>query len=415
MMPIPRKRFIVLSALFFFFALFIAKFTKLLLTAPLLLVGLALVGLGVAITKNDWRKIALYNAGLLSILASAIFSALNIVNFAKGEDARILMSEDSVYGRLPVQVSGPDEPLGYRYKENTRNVKSHKLATDGEKTVTVYNVVYNINKHGNRLNPFPVSIKADSNSILFLGDSLTFGEGLQDDQTLSYYYSELSGNHTINAGMHGYGTHQALKIVSDPSILKERSEGKKISTVIYTPILNHINRSAGYSPWDSHGPCYEISEQDNRLYYKGSFRDCKPQPLLGRFLKRFLGYMSASSEPWTRNIGNSLFRSKYATTNYSRDDYERFVSIIREMQKTSDRNEMQLFLLINDLGAPPKCERSPFSDHLKKEGIDFVRAFDILSASKCKTWSYHISEHDKHPTALQNKELAKHLNSILSP
>ena len=49
------------------------------------------------------------------------------------------------------------------------------------------------------------------------------------------------------------------------------------------------------------------------------------------------------------------------------------------------------------------------------EGIDFVRAFDILSASKCKAWLYHISEHDTHPTALQNKELARHLNSILSP
>jgi len=412
-MRIPRVRHIGPLTFLLILAIYIAKYTKLFLTLPLGLAGLSFIFIGRSFAAESWERIIMYNTGIFSVLASIVFSFLNVLE-VNTNNVRIGMSKDSVYDRLPVLVSGESEPLGYRYKKNMKAIKSHKIATSGERTKTVYNVTYNINEHGNRLNPGLSSRNSGAGSVLFLGDSLTFGEGLQDDQTLAYYYSKVSGIDSINAGMHGYGAHQALKMISDSSIFNDRAEGKKIATIVYMPIMIHVNRSAGYSAWDPYGPCYEISD-NNKLIYKGSFSICKPRSnVLTRTLKKLLAFSSDSSEPWTRRQANLLFNSKYASTRYSANDYNRFVSIIKEMRNKAESRGIRFFLLINDSEIPPKCNRSPFSDQLAKdmmrERIRFARSYDILESKKCKLWAYHISEYDTHPTAQQNRILANYLN-----
>ena len=84
---------------------------------------------------------------------------------------------------------GKTEPLGYRYKPNKEghNKKMVEVKKSGKKKIFI-DAKYNIDKRGNRKLPFSKSIDY-SKSILFLGGSLTFGEGLNDNETLPYYIS----------------------------------------------------------------------------------------------------------------------------------------------------------------------------------------------------------------------------------
>ena len=43
-----------------------------------------------------------------------------------------------------------------------------------------------------------------------------FGEGLHDQDTLPSQFSMAAGRRVVNAGMHGYGSHQAYRLLDDP-------------------------------------------------------------------------------------------------------------------------------------------------------------------------------------------------------
>jgi lysophospholipase L1-like esterase len=62
-------------------------------------------------------------------------------------------------------------------------------------------------------------LEKDSERILFLGDSFTFGWGVQDQETYPFYFQrELNqskkNTYVINAGIPGYGTAQELAVLS---------------------------------------------------------------------------------------------------------------------------------------------------------------------------------------------------------
>src|SRR5262249_47552580 len=101
----------------------------------------------------------------------------------------------------------------------------------------------------------------------FFGDSFTFGDGVNDDETLPNVFSILSGMRVLNFGVGGYGPHHILRLL-------ERDIPKKITSsnaclMVYTAVGEHIRRAAGRASWDQNGPLYEI--QNGHLHYVGSF------------------------------------------------------------------------------------------------------------------------------------------------
>ncbi|MEI6128295.1 MAG: hypothetical protein WCQ99_17240, partial [Pseudomonadota bacterium] len=86
----------------------------------------------------------------------------------------------------PFEYSGA---LGYRPRPNLHFSAFHKVNNR-----VSYDAAYTIDEYGRRLTPGLNEWGKDF-FILFFGCSFTFGEGLQDNETLPFYVSEYAGRY----------------------------------------------------------------------------------------------------------------------------------------------------------------------------------------------------------------------------
>src|SRR5262249_3196162 len=75
----------------------------------------------------------------------------------------------------------------------------------------VYDVVYSTDANGNRVTARSSDPAADN--VLFMGDSFTFGMGLNDDQAVPQLFSQFTSKryNVINFGVPTYGLHQVVR------------------------------------------------------------------------------------------------------------------------------------------------------------------------------------------------------------
>ncbi len=80
---------------------------------------------------------------------------------------------------------------------------------------------------------------------VFLGCSFTFGAGVNDDETLPYYFSELAGfkYNVINCGLISKGTNTALNIVKNEIIYKKTDSSAHVKRFVYSLIEGHVDRN----------------------------------------------------------------------------------------------------------------------------------------------------------------------------
>jgi hypothetical protein len=131
-----------------------------------------------------------------------------------------------------------DDWLGYKLVPDTQVIASRQK---GEKTL--YQVVYTTDARGRRLTPAD-NLDNRSNYILFFGGSYTFGEGVNDDETMPYYVSQLApGFRVYNFGVGGYGPQHMLAKLQEKEMTTEVEEANGI--LIYTFINEHIIRAIG--------------------------------------------------------------------------------------------------------------------------------------------------------------------------
>ena len=104
--------------------------------------------------------------------------------------------------------------FGYRLKPGVHKVK---LATT--KGDIIYDTVYTIGNDGYRLD-----INGKDFDIFIYGGSIAFGEGLNDNETLSYYLFHNYGIMSKNVSSHGYGMHQALYNIEQGLTSKKKKE-----------------------------------------------------------------------------------------------------------------------------------------------------------------------------------------------
>ena len=402
-----------------------------LLTWPFLLSGIALTAFATSIKSHDepTKKIIAFNTGLSLLLLSVFFFYKNHTTantnklLAVDTDLKHTGNEDSTDEKVDLLKS--NEPLGYRYKPGT-SVRSHKQVANNLKTI--YDVTYTIDANGNRLTPLSPDFSKSSTdkNALFIGGSFTFGEGLDDNETLPYYFQEKSGIISINAGMSGHGAHQALKIIEDDKIFSERSGGKNVDFYIYRIIPNHINRAAGYSPFDPQGPCYELNQRSKPTYL-GSFIDCgKRETLSEKAFEQYLPYLG-SKEPWSEALilrfipGQLLPTTLYNKTNYKRPDIKRFLAMTFNMRDIATERGASFIVLVEDVVIAPgeSCgKEEPFAyeliHELKSRGITTLQQSQAYSQSLCDpNHPLVISVHDLHPNKRANMLSAQFLANYI--
>ena len=163
-----------------------------------------------------------------------------------------------------------DELLGYG-PAKANIATSEKYHSDNQ----IYSVRYTINDDGLRISP-PV-VEPELGCVLFFGGSVTFGEGVEDEQSMPYQVGDLTDNHyrIYNFAFHGYGPHQML------AALEQGRVGKiadcRPTHVIYQAIIPHVERAAGLATWDKHGPRYARTPAGG-VMLTGHFDDEVAQP-----------------------------------------------------------------------------------------------------------------------------------------
>jgi len=393
-------------------SLIIYKYLKLTMTLPLIICGTALL-FSQKYHKNAICGLISINLGIVLSTFGIIFSAFNLIILSREKNISIKQEGDYARGQV-VRQGNQAQGLGYSYPPNVKNFSSKKVVhhSDSRKE-TVYDVTYNTDSLANRRTPY---LKKDelnkSSSILFLGDSLTFGEGLNDDETLSFFIQNETGRSTLNAGMHGYGAHQALRILEDQNLYNKRTKGHNVKTIIYRPIVDHINRTAGYSPWDVYGPCYELTSS-RTVSYKGSFVECGKRD--DSYLAKVLRRLASTSEPFTRKVFERFTTDgRYANKNYLQQDVDRFVAVVSRMNSIAKSKGIYFFVVLENAETYSELcgQKVPFSheleDRLKRQRLNLILTSNVYTKVLCLSNELTI-KHDGHPTMIANKLLSKYM------
>ena len=203
--------FVFLTVLGIFVAILVYKYFRLVLTLPLLLLGASLLFLGIAIasmrfggaSKKIVKSLKVVQAllvffGLLAVMISVAFSFLNLLAYfsslARAERQGLKMMNLGRYSSDNSTFWLPHSLLGYSYKPSEKGITSKYVAVDEINSIKdiLYDVTYNIDDFGNRVSLSPAR-QNNGRSVIFVGGSFTFGEGLEDSETLPSLFALKSG------------------------------------------------------------------------------------------------------------------------------------------------------------------------------------------------------------------------------
>jgi hypothetical protein len=322
---------------------------------------------------------------------SIVFPLLNASMFAfmvAAAEALLFAHESS-----PVYADGygyEDDVLGF---VPVKGVRARSSKKEGGKLL--YDVTYSIDSSGLR-EPPPV-IGKPSACILFFGDSFTFGEGLQDQETLPYQVGLQSGGRirTYNFGFHGYGPNQMLSAI-EHGVVRDRVECKP-DFAIYQAIPDHAARVAGKVPYARHSPRYRL-ERDGSVRYAGHFDDEETQSR-----RRMEAQLSKSAiYRWLRNVLRPAV---------SADDLRLMLGIVRSAKEQLAHGypgiQFHVILWMN------RDEERPAYKELRRGlsemNIPLHLVEEILPGYRPGASKYVLSAIDRHPSALTNRMLAAYV------
>jgi hypothetical protein len=189
--------------------------------------------------------------------------------------------------------SGDIEGLGWsprtakKMKKTTSGYSStHKEMFDDE---VIFDVTYNYDMLYRRQVPRNPVENTDT-FVIFFGGSQTFGEGLNDWNTIPAIVQKDALSHRVyNYAYRGYGPHQMLKKLETYSLANEVPETRGIAFFQYFSF--HTPRVLGtmsYISWAGAGaPFYSVNSK-NQLEYSGSFAT-------GRFFRTLLYWVLGKS------------------------------------------------------------------------------------------------------------------------
>ena len=159
-----------------------------------------------------------------------------------------------------------DEYFGYTLKKCISQW-AYKAFSNGEE---IYEVVYTTDGFRRRIIGL-TNIDATKHILLF-GDSLTFGEGLSDNETLQYFLQKDMSEYVVyNYAVSGYGPQHMLALLETDKLPQEVKERGGVGIYIYFGPYN-MRRLIGSAstPWIYKSPHYML-DTHQQIIRKGSF------------------------------------------------------------------------------------------------------------------------------------------------
>jgi hypothetical protein len=265
--------------------------------------------------------------------------------------------------------------------------RSKKLTEEGN---TLYDVVYSIGSDRFRITPIRNGL--ERLRINFFGCSFLFGEGLNDYETLPAFLNAMDSTITVkNFGWHGYGVHQALRILES-----DRDTRGEINFLLTAPW--HSERSACVPEYSIGSPKYTLAE-DGSVHLDGACNVFLHQQF---FLTRILNR-------------SRLYQLVMLAFNNSQDrQIELYLAIIKRIKELSE--ERNQTLLIGFIGAETGWFTGTYSNEKIVERLDRM-GIDVIDVSLVSPDNlprqYYIHPLDKHPSTRANEARAKLVKEYL--
>ncbi len=285
----------------------------------------------------------------------------------------------------------PDRVLGYKPAPNR---KIHDaLSYNGQ---SVYDVHYTTDRFSRRVTPLD-GTTGRSRFALFFGCSHLFGEGVEDDQTLPYFFGrECRTFVPYNYGFMGYGPQQTLMKLYLTPIREEIPEQEGYGFYLYIGHW-HVYRAIGemvvMNGWGDSLPFFTINDREE-LVCHGPFKSARP--LLSR-IYRILGE-SQCVKAFGITFPPFLTARHYRLT-------ARILKAAQDKYKGIFHNE-NFYVIIAPATHPSVLAASvaiiPF---LEKEGVKYLDYSTLIDFSE---ENYNLKG-DGHPTPLANEVIAEKL------
>ena len=140
----------------------------------------------------------------------------------------------------------------------------HAARFDPRTRRVIYDVNYSINSDLIRL----TRSCQKGPTVAFFGCSFTFGQGVNDNETMPQYLSDAFGDNlrVLNLGFPGYGPQQFLRELETGHF--DRVVGPQPKLFVFLTAAWHIVRSSCKASWVTDGPRYGLV--DDKVVYQGT-------------------------------------------------------------------------------------------------------------------------------------------------
>jgi len=244
-----------------------------------------------------------------------------------------------------------------------------------ETVEVMYGMGYIMNMQGFRVMP-----KIDSDNVyIFLGCSFVFGLGVNNNETLPYYFLEKLGRRSAvyNFGIAGRGINAALSIIKN-NVLDATVKDKNIEHVFLLILSDTFNR-----------PFRFAHVSDATIFYNGRIF-YQQQPL--RFLKMLMS-SSALHNRFTKSFIDARYKDFY---------YAISLNIIKEMQKLiKSKYGAKFTVLMWSCALFPHKQQKKIMSFFEENNIDFICLKETLEP--LGDWSRLYS---RHPSAQAHQAVA---------
>jgi hypothetical protein len=277
----------------------------------------------------------------------------------------------------------PNENLGYKPAPNE---ELFGLKTkDGE---PVYNITFETDS--NSLRKIPLNFTNATKFAQFYGCSMTFGEGVNSDETIPYQFAKLDTTyHAYNFAFSGYGPTQMLARLQDGNVEGIVSENSGFAVYAYIP--DHVNRTINtYTNYSyNHGNVPRYKFTNGELVRDKTFAESL------KFRNFIFDQMAKSNILRVFNIGYPF--------NITSEDYELTAAIFAESAKEFEKKfqSKRFFVVIY----PSNDDVSAMVELLRSKGL---RVLDYSKLFNPNEEGLSIPD-DEHPTPKANQVLSMKL------
>ncbi len=303
------------------------------------------------------------------------------------------------WGDVPIHREDLYETVDHDILGSAPPPASSRIARKHHGEREIYAARYTFDEHSLRLTPDCRDTAAQA--VLFFGCSMTFGEGLHDEETLPYRVGEaLSDDACLyNFALHGYGTHHMLAAIEHGMVdtIVEQDIGHVFYGLLYPA---HLYRLTGQESWFRHGPQYALGA-DGRPEHRGHFDDDeRAHP--------FLAKVKDLAE-------DALFVRRLLRRKRPIDDADQqlLTAMVIEARDRLAARSPDLAFHVLVWGRRGSDGEDQVLASLRAAGIGVHPVRDIIPDYVTNEARYDVDAHDAHPNALTTRLVAEYVTALI--